>query len=197
MRSSAAECRYEPARTWVVLLMDCSVLPADACTAGPPFSQLALRGCEERSCFWLRDCTTVRSGPAHSSPALTRQDRVDHWRALAAEALARAADATDPQAAVGTHQGHAARSRRAHRIDIVDYSPYGPRLERASGIEPDERVTVQLRSGLRLPMRVVWVVGSTAALRFLGPIAPGHNAMRSLDEAARGHQARRPSAASI
>jgi hypothetical protein len=28
---------------------------------------------------------------------LYRQDRVDHWRALAAEALARAADVTDPQ----------------------------------------------------------------------------------------------------
>jgi hypothetical protein len=40
-------------------------------------------------------------------------------------------------------------------------------------------------------MRVVWVKGSAAGLRFLDPIAPGHTVMRSLDQAARIHK--RPS----
>jgi hypothetical protein len=36
------------------------------------------------------------------------------------------------------------------RVEIIDYSPHGLGLERASGIEPEERVTVELPWGLRL-----------------------------------------------
>jgi hypothetical protein len=82
-------------------------------------------------------------------------------------------------------------SRR--RIDIVDYSLQRLELERTSDIEPYERVTVELPSGLRLPMMVLWVKAGSAGLRFLGPIAPGHMVIRSLDEAAREPTLRRTS----
>jgi hypothetical protein len=75
------------------------------------------------------------------------------------------------------------RGRR--RVLITDYSQYGLSLLRVAGVELDERVTVELRSGDRLPMRVVWVKGAEAGVRFLGPIVPGHPVMRLLDEAAR------------
>jgi hypothetical protein len=68
------------------------------------------------------------------------------------------------------------------RVEIIDYSQHGLGLEGASGIELGERVTVELRWGLRLPMMVLWVKGSHAGLRFLGPIAPGHTVMRSLEQ---------------
>jgi hypothetical protein len=68
---------------------------------------------------------------------------------------------------------------------ITDYSRYGLNLERAAGVDLDERVTVELLSGERLPMRVVWVRGSEAGLNFLGPIASGHPVMHVLDEAAK------------
>ena len=83
---------------------------------------------------------------------------------------------------------HARGSRR--RIDIVDYSPRGLELERTSDIEPYERVTVELPSGLRLPMMVLWVEAVSTGLRFLGSIEPGHMVMRSLDEAAGKHKLR-------
>jgi hypothetical protein len=86
---------------------------------------------------------------------------------------------------------HAHGTRR--RVEITDYSQHGVRLERASGIEPQERVTVELPSGLRVPMMVLWVGASSAGLRFLGPITHGHTVMRSLDEAARRYKLRRAS----
>jgi hypothetical protein len=54
-----------------------------------------------------------------------------------------------------------------------------------SGIEPHERVTVELPSGQRLPMLVLWVKEDTAGVRFLGPIAPGHTVNTSSRTAAR------------
>ena len=79
------------------------------------------------------------------------------------------------------------------RVEVINYSHHGLGLERASGIELQERVTVELPSGLRLPMMVLWVKGGRAGLRFLGPIEPGHLVMRSLDEAARKYKRRRTS----
>ena len=71
------------------------------------------------------------------------------------------------------------------RALITDYSQYGLSLYRAPGVELDARVTVELPSGERLPMRVAWVRGSEAGVRFLGPLVPGHPVMRLLDEAAK------------
>jgi hypothetical protein len=78
------------------------------------------------------------------------------------------------------------RGRR--RILITDYSQYGLSLCRVAGVELDERVTVELRSGERLPMRVAWVRGGEAGVRFLGPIAPGHQITDLLGEAAKKHE---------
>src|SRR4029077_6611389 len=75
-------------------------------------------------------------------------------------------------------------------IDITGYSQHGLSLDRAAGVEPDERVTVELLSGLRLPMRVVWMRDGEAGLRFIGPIAPGQTVMRLLDQAARNYKLR-------
>jgi len=79
---------------------------------------------------------------------------------------------------------HAHGTRR--RVQILDYSRRGLRLGHTSGIALDEHVTVELGSGLRLPMRVVYVSEDSTALRFLGTIAPGLTVMRALDAAARG-----------
>jgi hypothetical protein len=81
----------------------------------------------------------------------------------------------------------------SRRIDIIDYSQHGFKLEPASGIEPHKRVTVELPSGQRLPMIVLWVKEGRAGVRFLGPIAPGHTVMQWLDQAASNelqHEAR-------
>jgi hypothetical protein len=72
-------------------------------------------------------------------------------------------------------------------VEITNYSPHGVNLDGAAAIEPDERVTVELLSGQRLPMRVIWVIDGSANLRFLGPIASGHPVMRLLDQAARNY----------
>jgi hypothetical protein len=79
------------------------------------------------------------------------------------------------------------------RIEITEYSEQGLSLRRVSGIELDERVTVELQSGQRLPLRVIWAKGDQADVRFLGPIAPGHTVMRWLDQAARRYERRRSS----
>jgi hypothetical protein len=97
-----------------------------------------------------------------------------------------------------THDAHKLRRHPPARIKafledhhgrrpvlITDYSRYGLSLARAAGVELDERVTIELQSGERLPMRVVWVKGSEAGLNFLGPIASGHPVMHVLDEAAK------------
>jgi hypothetical protein len=72
---------------------------------------------------------------------------------------------------------------KCRSIKITHHTRHGLRLERASGLKPEEHVTVELRSGMRLPMRVTWVKGTSVGLRFLGPIAPGHPVMRLLVEA--------------
>jgi hypothetical protein len=87
------------------------------------------------------------------------------------------------------------RGARRQRVLILDYSPHGLQLEHSSGIALDDHVTVELGSGLRIPMRVAWVSGSSVALRFLGQIEPGHTAMHALDEAVRAMRARRRSSA--
>jgi hypothetical protein len=75
--------------------------------------------------------------------------------------------------------------RGQRRVLVTDYSQYGLTLVRTAGVRLDERVTVELGSGERLPMRVAWVRGPEAGLRFLGPLIPGHPVMRLLDDAAK------------
>src|SRR5215510_14652377 len=73
---------------------------------------------------------------------------------------------------------------KRRRIKISDRTPRGLRVEQSTGIWPGERVTVELRCGMRLPMIVAWVKGTSAGLRFLGPVAPGHPVLGALQEAA-------------
>jgi hypothetical protein len=78
------------------------------------------------------------------------------------------------------------------RIEITHYSQHGLSLDRATGLEIDERVTVELQSGRRLPMRVAWVEGTAAGVRFLGPIMSEHAVLRWLAEAVKTQKHRRP-----
>jgi hypothetical protein len=92
------------------------------------------------------------------------------------------------------HIGAYLEDRRGrHRILVTAYSPLGLILDRTSGLELDERVTVQLRSGDRLPTRVVWVRRAKAGVRFLGSITRGHPVPELLEEAAKRHQSRHAS----
>jgi hypothetical protein len=79
--------------------------------------------------------------------------------------------------------------RGRQRILISECSQLGLILDRISGLALNERVTVELRSGQRLPMRVIWARGSQAGVRFLGPIAPEHPVLQLLEAAAKKHQA--------
>jgi hypothetical protein len=85
--------------------------------------------------------------------------------------------------------------RGRHRVLITAYSALGLILDRAPGLELDERVTVELRSGDRLPTRVVWVRRAKARVRFLGSIAQGHPVPQLLEEAAIRHQSQHTSPA--
>jgi hypothetical protein len=89
------------------------------------------------------------------------------------------------------HIGAYLEDRRGrHRILITAYSAVGLTLDRTAGLELDERVTVELRSGDRLPTRVVWVRGARARVRFLGSIAQGHPVPQLLEAAAKRNQSR-------
>jgi hypothetical protein len=78
--------------------------------------------------------------------------------------------------------------RGRQRILIIECSQLGLILDRTSGLELNEPVTVELRSGQRLPMRVIWVRGSQAGVRFLGPIAPAHPVLQLLEAAAKKYE---------
>ena len=82
---------------------------------------------------------------------------------------------------------------RRRAIEIMEYSPRGFSLDHALDIQPRERVTIELRSGERLPMRVDWVKGTEAGVRFLGPIVSEHPVLRLLEEAAERFRRRRTS----
>jgi len=45
-------------------------------------------------------------------------------------------------------------------------------------------VTVELLSGHRIPVEVVWAISTQIGVRFLGPIQPGHPALMALEKAA-------------
>jgi hypothetical protein len=74
------------------------------------------------------------------------------------------------------------------RVVIVDYSRGGLRIDRAFEVAVGEHVTVELLSGHRIPVEVVWAVGAQIGVRFLGPIQPGHPAMVALEEAAKKYK---------
>jgi hypothetical protein len=72
-------------------------------------------------------------------------------------------------------------------IEIKHYTRDGLTFNCARCIDPGKRVTIELLSGQRLPVRVVWVKDGEVDVRFLSPLASGHTVMRWLREAARRH----------
>jgi hypothetical protein len=79
--------------------------------------------------------------------------------------------------------------RGRQRVLIIECSHLGLILDRTSSLKLNEPITVELRSGQRLPMRVIWVRGSQAGVRFLGPIAPEHPVLQLLEAAAKKYEA--------
>ena len=77
-------------------------------------------------------------------------------------------------------------------VVIVDYSRGGLHIDRAFGIAVGEHVTVELLSGHRLPVEVMWAVSTQIGVKFLGPIPPGHPAMVALDGAAKRYKRLHP-----
>ena len=74
------------------------------------------------------------------------------------------------------------------RVVIVDYSRGGLRIDSPFGVAIGEHVTVELLSGHRLPVEVIWAISTQIGVRFLGPIQPGHPAMLALEEAAKKYK---------
>jgi len=70
-------------------------------------------------------------------------------------------------------------------VVIVDYSQGGLRIDSPFGVATGEHVTVELLSGHRLPVEVIWAISTQIGGRFLGPIQPGHPA---LEEAAKKYK---------
>jgi hypothetical protein len=52
------------------------------------------------------------------------------------------------------------------------------------GVAIGEHVTVELLSGHRFPVEVIWAISTQIGVRFLGPIQPGHPALMALEKAA-------------
>ena len=67
---------------------------------------------------------------------------------------------------------------------IEDYSHHGLRLVSRFPAAIGERVTVELLSGHRLPVQVMWVAGTHLGVRFFG-IQAGHPGLLALWEAVR------------
>jgi hypothetical protein len=69
-------------------------------------------------------------------------------------------------------------------VVIEDYSHYGLRLVSRFPAAIGERVTVELLSGHRLPVQVIWVAGTNIGVRFFG-IQAGHPGLLALWKAVR------------
>ena len=70
----------------------------------------------------------------------------------------------------------------------MDYSRGGLRIDRAFEVAVGEHVTVELLSGHRIPVEVVWAISTQIGVRFLGPIQPEHPAIMALEKAAKKYK---------
>jgi hypothetical protein len=59
-------------------------------------------------------------------------------------------------------------------VVVVDYLRGGLRIDSPFGVAIGEHVTVELLSGHRFPVEVIWAISTQIGVRFLGPIQPGH-----------------------
>src|SRR5262245_9354385 len=87
---------------------------------------------------------------------------------------------------------------RCHRLRrraiIVDFSLGGLHIDSSIAVVIGERATVELSSGDRLPVQVIWVAGGHFGVRFLVAMTEDHPANLALREAAREYQRLHPSA---
>jgi hypothetical protein len=85
---------------------------------------------------------------------------------------------------------------QCHRLSrpavIVDYSRGGLRIDSNLSVVIGECATVELPAGQRLPVQVVWVVGSHIGVRFMAAMQDGHPAMHALGDAAREYERLNP-----
>jgi hypothetical protein len=79
-----------------------------------------------------------------------------------------------------------------HRLSrtavIADYSLNGLRLVTTFAATIGERATVELLSGHRLPVQVMWVAGTHIGVRFFEKMQAGHPALLALWEAVRKYE---------
>src|SRR6476469_5884885 len=82
--------------------------------------------------------------------------------------------------------------RLSRTVVIADYSHDGLLLKSPFAAAIGERATVELLSGHRLPVQVMWVAGSHIGVRFFEKMQAGHPAMLALREAVRKYESLDP-----
>src|SRR5262245_48999074 len=91
---------------------------------------------------------------------------------------------------------HIATLLRCHRLCrravIVDYSLGGLRIDSNLAVAIGERATVELPSGYRLAVQIVWVAGGHIGARFFGAMEDAHPAKLALWEAVREYERLHP-----
>jgi ferric-dicitrate binding protein FerR (iron transport regulator) len=78
--------------------------------------------------------------------------------------------------------------RLSRSVVIADYSVDGLRLVSTFAAAIGERATVELSSGHRLPVQVMWVAGAHIGVRFFGRVQSEDPAMLALCEAVRKYE---------
>ena len=82
--------------------------------------------------------------------------------------------------------------RLSRTVVIADYSHNGLRLVTTFAATIGERATVELLSGHRLPVQVMWVAGNHIGVRFFEKMQAGHPALLALWEAVRKYESLDP-----
>jgi PilZ domain len=82
--------------------------------------------------------------------------------------------------------------RLSRTVVIADCSHNGLRLVTTFAATIGERATVELLSGHRLPVQVMWVAGSHIGVRFFEKMQAGHPAMLAIREAVRKYESLDP-----
>jgi hypothetical protein len=82
--------------------------------------------------------------------------------------------------------------RLSRTVVIADYSHDGLLLKSRFDAAIGERATVELLSGHRLPVQVMWVAGTHIGVRFYGKLQAGNPGMIALWEAIRKYESLDP-----
>jgi PilZ domain len=83
-------------------------------------------------------------------------------------------------------------------VTVVDYSQGGVQLQGSFGLMPRDVVTLELLSGQRIGIEVMWSLGSRLGARFAPAIAADDPVLAALDAAAkRGSGLRKPARSDV